>query len=343
MPSTTGLGRSLDLSATSLFQLEAEAKGNRRTAYRCDSLRIVNGRKLVEPLVQQQFVRLCVCLMWPILLATAANGQAVPEGQPNQTVSPLSAPPQFSENKSFRPSEVSQTIESASHTSGLHSEAASAMVKELDRLFRSLDESSVGLARLGLRALQQNQPGEALRRFGELSGGPSATHFVADVGHAVALFQLARYEESTIALCHLAAKPQAGDRLVPLLENLAALVPTKAELVEQALRQILTRHPESSAAQLALGQTVSAKAPAEASSLFRAAASNEKDARPLLQLAKLQQSQQRFAAAVESLRQALKRQPDLAEAHYRLALLLYQSGKKLEGDQHMAAFRKLRQ
>lgn len=148
------------------------------------------------------------------------------------------------------------------------------------------------------------------------------------IGAAVALYLAGKVEASAREL--LALPP--SEALTPFLGETAGDAPALKHSITRHLLRIAEAHPRNAEAQYYYGKVAQ-----DAAALRRAC---EGDNRAFLELGRLYTERGRKREAVEALEEALRRDPSLKTAHFRLAGLYRALGDAAKSREHMAAFQR---
>lgn len=127
-----------------------------------------------------------------------------------------------------------------------------------------------------------------------------------------------------------------------LFERALTLEPSHPDHACALYRQVIAIDPSLTAAHTNLGRLLhERKRLAEAEAAYRAGLAHGADETLLFNLALLLEDAARPNEAAEMYRAALASNPDLAQAHYNLALLCEAAGQAQEAIRHLAAYRRL--
>lgn len=259
--------------------------------------------------------------------------------------SPIEKVPEFEDPKAFRSGAPAGT-EASSHVSARTEKVSLNLLRHLAAFdIIAQDEEERRLFRKGYGLVQQRLLAAAVSAFraGEKRFPESEP---ISGGIVVALFMTADYDASASLLLRLAGRSPGNLRLLPLIGETAGASERYKSAMAALLRDFVHRAPASGAARYYLAQFLSgdsSEAPAQAIALWTDAARlDPRDARPCLELARVEASRADTSAAIRWLNRALERDPDLAEAHYRLAHLYLRIGQRKLSDEHMQRFRALR-
>jgi Flp pilus assembly protein TadD len=170
------------------------------------------------------------------------------------------------------------------------------------------------------------------------------------VGLGIAEYSRGRYDDAVRSFCAAADLDPSDPRPYVFLGEMYGVSPDLADEVTRRLALLVRTHPENAlghfhyamslwkgradpAAPVDLGQVESL--------LKRAVALDPKLALAHFRLGVLCFDQGRYADAARRFREALRLQPDLADARYRLAQVYVRTGEKALAERELEAFRKL--
>src|SRR5258706_978993 len=170
------------------------------------------------------------------------------------------------------------------------------------------------------------------------------------VGLGIAEYSRGQYDDAVRSFCAAADLDPSDPRPYVFLGEMYGVSPDLADEVTRRLALLVRTHPENAlghfhyamslwkgradpAAAVDLGQVEKL--------LKRAVALDSKLALAHFRLGVLYFDQGRYAEAVIGLRDAIRLQPDLAEARYRLAQVYLRTGEKALAGRELEAFRKL--
>ena len=171
---------------------------------------------------------------------------------------------------------------------------------------------------------------------------PKSARLLVSLG--VTEYSLGSYDEAVRALCAAVDLDPQDPRPLTFLGQMIGVSPALQKELTARLATLAQKYPRNAQAQYYYGLSLSSNGEAERAVEFfaRAATLDAKDARPLLELGKIHADRNRLEDAVKSLQAALRRDPNLESAHYRLAQI-YQWRKRPDlAAPHLAAYRKLR-
>lgn len=172
------------------------------------------------------------------------------------------------------------------------------------------------------------------------------------VALGVAHYSAGHFHEAVNILCEAADLDPTDARSFEFLGEMYGVVPELAEQVTQRMKQFVTRHPQNALAHfyyaLSLWQgrrdpTLRTAEAEEIETMLRTALRlNPKFATAYLELGILLADQNQTSKAIHALQQAVKLNPALPKAHYRLMQLYQRTGQKLLAEQALVAFQKYR-
>jgi tetratricopeptide (TPR) repeat protein len=173
------------------------------------------------------------------------------------------------------------------------------------------------------------------------------------VALGVAHYSAGRYPEAVTAFCEAVDLDPTDARSFQFLGEMYGVVPEMAEHVTQRMKQFVTLHPRNALAHFYYAMslwkgrrdtTARAANVSEIETLLRTALRLDPPlAAAHLELGLLLADQQNTAAAIRSLQEAVKLNPALPKAHYRLMQLYQRTGQKALAAQALAAFQKYKE
>jgi tetratricopeptide (TPR) repeat protein len=171
------------------------------------------------------------------------------------------------------------------------------------------------------------------------------------VGLGIALYSRGQYEEAVTVFCRASDLAPDDPRPYQFLGEMYGVSPAQAGEITTRLERFVRVQPDNAQAQYyyamnlwrsgQTGETKADLAKVEAG-LRRAVAIDPKMVNGFFQLGVLLSEQQRYADAVEPLRTAVRLQPDLTQAHYRLSQAYQRLGQREEAAKELAIFQKLK-
>jgi tetratricopeptide (TPR) repeat protein len=260
------------------------------------------------------------------------------------TLSQIDKPPEFEDPAAFRAGGAAAP-EGSSHVSARGENVSLNLLRHLagfEKAAATEPERRAFLEGYGL--LRQRMAAAAISSFQQAaSRHPDSEPILC--GLAVALYIAGSFDESAALLVRRAERNPTDLRLVPLLGETGGASRTHRTAIEQRLRDFVRAAPSSAAARYYLA-TLLASGPSPASdeavALWTEAAKLDAgDARPCLELARVEAARDRTDAAIAWLNCAVQRDPSSAEAHYRLARLYFQTNQRGLADKHLRQFRAL--
>jgi tetratricopeptide (TPR) repeat protein len=173
------------------------------------------------------------------------------------------------------------------------------------------------------------------------------------VALGVAHYSAGRYPEAVTILCEAADLDPSDARSFQFLGEMYGVVPEMAEQVTQRMKQFVTLHPQNALAHFyyamslwkgRIDPTARTAAASEIETLLRTALRlDPKFATAYFELGILLAEQQNTSAAIRALEQAVKLNPTLSQAHYRLMQLYQRTGQKARAAKALAAFQKYKE
>jgi tetratricopeptide (TPR) repeat protein len=173
-----------------------------------------------------------------------------------------------------------------------------------------------------------------------------------EIGLGIALYSRTHYQQAIDAFCRAIDLNPADARPYVFLGKAYDISPVQAQAVTERFARFVQMQPHNSQAlyyyALCLwkgfrNQANPADLPKIKTLLMRSVAIDPAFADARLQLGILDAQLHQYPDAIEQYRQAIKLQPSLADAHYRLAEALVRSGKKDEAQKEFQIFSKLHQ
>lgn len=168
------------------------------------------------------------------------------------------------------------------------------------------------------------------------------------VGLAIAQYSRGAHEEAVRSFCRAADLAPSDPRPYQFLGEMYGVVPSLGGEITERLARFAKAHPRNAVAQyhyaMSLWKGVATPPtdlrPVEAL-LRRAVALDRKFAKGFLELGILLSDQQRYQDAVAQLQAAARLEPDLAQAHYRLAQAYQRTGQKALAGKELEIFEKI--
>ena len=168
---------------------------------------------------------------------------------------------------------------------------------------------------------------------------PSSTRLKLGLG--AAYFGDAKYAEAIPVFADLLREDADNARYAEMLGMSCTAVTESAKQNCSVLLAYARKHPRDAkaatyAASMLLTDTADAEKVSTARALLNQALTvDPKSANAQYQMGMLKQSEGNWVGSVENLQAAIAQKPELAQAHYRLALAYWRSGKKQEGKEEM--------
>jgi Flp pilus assembly protein TadD len=157
------------------------------------------------------------------------------------------------------------------------------------------------------------------------------------VGLGIAHYSRGQYEAAVKSFCHAADLAPSDPRPYQFLGEMYGVAPELGAEVTRRLARFVKAHPDNSLATFHYAMSLWKGQPAGSppadvqrveALLRRAVALDPKFVKAFLELGILLSDQQRYKEAIQELRRAIRLEPDLAQAHYRLAQAYQRSGQK---------------
>lgn len=260
-------------------------------------------------------------MLWTALLATAA------------LQAQITKQPEFDQRDKFRASQVEMAIDSDSHTSGMRGARVNAL---LNRYLQTRWESSPKLDEVRAHLKKQDYSAASAA----LEGAARKPAF--EIARAVTLTGLGDPHGAVAPLC--AALGQDSKSALPFVSDLLELDPGEAGCLRHYLAGAARKAPRDSQLlyvyALSLLRTDPADPAAAEAVLVKASQAGPRSSQVWFELGKLQSTPGREAEAIASFERAVEIDPNLAQAHYRLAQLYRQGGKPERAASHLEAWRK---
>jgi Flp pilus assembly protein TadD len=170
------------------------------------------------------------------------------------------------------------------------------------------------------------------------------------VGLGIAEYSRGQYESAVKALCEAADLAPSDPRPYQFLGEMYGVFPGLGDEVTTRLARFAKAQPRNALAQFyyAMSLWKGDRAPSEPADLRRveallrqAVTLDRRLAKGFLELGILLSEQQRYTEAIPELRRAASLQPDVAQAHYRLAQAYQRTGQKALAAQELEVFKRL--
>ncbi len=168
------------------------------------------------------------------------------------------------------------------------------------------------------------------------------------VGLGIARYSEGQYEDAVKSFCRAADLAPSDPRPYQFLGEMYGVVPALSGEVTERLAGFANAHPRNALAHFHYAMSLW-KGPAEAPSdlrqvealLRRAVTLDRKLAKGFLELGILLSDQQRYKEATLELQRAARLEPELAQAHYRLAQAYQRTGHKALATKELEIFEQL--
>lgn len=168
------------------------------------------------------------------------------------------------------------------------------------------------------------------------------------VGLGIAQYSRGQYEDAVKSFCRAADLAPSDARPFQFLGEMYGVVPALSAGITDRLARFANAHPRDALAQFHYAMSLwkgEAAAPADLrhveALLRRAVALDRKLAKGFLELGILLSDQQRYKEAILQLQQAARLEPDLAQAHYRLAQAYQRTGQTALAAKELEIFERL--
>jgi tetratricopeptide (TPR) repeat protein len=170
------------------------------------------------------------------------------------------------------------------------------------------------------------------------------------IGLGIAQYSRGRHEEAVASFCTAADLAPADPRPYMFLGEMYGVSPAQSDEITKRLARFVALKPSDANGQyyyaMSLWRTpASGDGPdlARIEALLRKAmALDARHAKARVQLGILLSEQRRWREAIEALRAAIALEPDLAQAHFRLAQAYRRTGQASLADRELATFEKLK-
>jgi tetratricopeptide (TPR) repeat protein len=172
------------------------------------------------------------------------------------------------------------------------------------------------------------------------------------IGLGIAQYSRGRHEEAVASFCAAADLAPADPRPYPFLGEMYGVSPAQSDEITKRLARFVALKPTDANGQYYYAMSLW-RAPAPASGdgpdlarvealLRKAMALDARHAKARVQLGILLSEQQRWREAIQPLRAAIALEPDLAQAHFRLAQAYRRTGQTALADRELATFETLK-
>jgi len=171
------------------------------------------------------------------------------------------------------------------------------------------------------------------------------------VGLGIAQYAQGQYEDAVTSFCRAADLDPSDPRAYQFLGEMYGVAPSLGVEVIQRLARFVKAQPKNALAHYQYGMALwkgqpDGAPPADLKQiealLKRAVTLDPKLARAFLELGVLLSDQDRYAEAVPELRRAIAIEPDMAQAHYRLARAYQRTGQPELAAQELKTFTQLK-
>jgi tetratricopeptide (TPR) repeat protein len=171
------------------------------------------------------------------------------------------------------------------------------------------------------------------------------------VGLGIAQYAQGQYEDAVKSLCRAADLDPSDQRAYQFLGEMYGVAPALSDEVTERLGRFVKTQPKNAQAHFHYAMSLwkgerAASQPADLRQvetlLRRAVALNPRLAKGFLELGILLSDQQRYTEAIQELRHAARLEPDLAQAHYRLAHAYQRTGQKALAAKELEIFQQLK-
>jgi Flp pilus assembly protein TadD len=170
------------------------------------------------------------------------------------------------------------------------------------------------------------------------------------VGLGIAQYSRGQYEEAVKSFCEAADLAPSDPRPYQFLGEMYGVAPALGDEITRRLARFAKSQPRNAAAQFHYAMSLWKGQPAGAPSpnlrqvevlLRRAVTLDSKFAKAFLELGILLSDRQRYTEAIQELRHATRLEPDLAQAHYRLAQAYQRTGQQALAAKELETFQRL--
>jgi Flp pilus assembly protein TadD len=170
------------------------------------------------------------------------------------------------------------------------------------------------------------------------------------VGLGIAQYSRGQHEDAVKSFCEAADLAPSDPRPYQFLGEMYGVAPALGEAITRRLARFAKAQPRNALAQFHYAMSLWKGQPAGSPPpnlpqieglLRRAVTLDSKFAKAFLELGILLSDQQRYVAAIQQLRRATRLEPDLAQAHYRLAQAYQRTGQQALAAKEFARFERL--
>lgn len=197
-----------------------------------------------------------------------------------------------------------------------------------------LDPSEANYLAWGTELLLHRAVWQAVDVFAKAAAAyPNAA--AVQTAQGAALFAGARYDDAATAICRASALDPAAQEPYRFAGEIAAAAPATSPCIGAMLERFLAAHPQDGQANYSVAMLLlKAGTPADREParqlLLTAAALDPKNSGANLQLGILSAAAKAYPAAIAYYRKAAEADPELSEAHFRMAVALDRSGQPAE-------------
>jgi tetratricopeptide (TPR) repeat protein len=168
------------------------------------------------------------------------------------------------------------------------------------------------------------------------------------VGLGIAQYSRGQHEDAVRSFCRAADLAPSDPRPYQFLGEMYGVAPALSGEITQRLARFANAHPRNALAQFHYAMSLwkgEAAAPADLrrveALLRRAVTLDRRLAKGFLELGILLSDEQRYKEAIQELQHATRLEPDLAQAHYRLAQTYQRTGQKALAAKELEIFERL--
>jgi len=170
------------------------------------------------------------------------------------------------------------------------------------------------------------------------------------IGLGIAQYSRGRHEEAVASFCTAADLAPADPRPYAFLGEMYGVSPAQSDEITKRLARFVALKPADANGQYYYAMSLW-RAPATGDGpdlakvealLRKAAALDARHAKARVQLGILLSEQRRWREAIQALRAAVALEPDLAQAHFRLAQAFRRTGEAALADRELAEFERLK-
>jgi tetratricopeptide (TPR) repeat protein len=170
------------------------------------------------------------------------------------------------------------------------------------------------------------------------------------VGLGIAHYSRGQYEDAVTSFCRAADLAPSDPRAYQFLGEMYGVAPALGDEVTRRLADFVKTHPRNALAHFHYAMSLWKGRPAGSQPadmqrvealLRQAVALDTTLAKGFLELGILLSDQQRYQEAIQELSSATRLEPDLAQAHYRLARAYQRTGQKALAEKELETFERL--